>query len=239
MAGAGDGGDALRRRHSAAGGPAGAAARAWRRCACRAIRCNGCAAWRSASRRSACSSRCGSCRWPRRPRSSSPSRSSPRCWRWCSSASGRGLRPGWRRWSRSPACSWCCGPNFETAGWGVLLPLLSATGMAVTIIANRKVTGRASVLAMQYYMSVTAMIFLLVATTAAHFSGLENFRDALAGLERGRALRVHRHDRHAGAVADLHGHGEGRGGHGGADDLRPAADGDRARRWSSSATGPT
>lgn len=67
-------------------------------------------------------------------------------------------------------------PNFETAGWGVLFPLISATGMAVTIIANRKVHGRASVLAMQYYMSVTAMIFLLAATTAAHFSGFENFR---------------------------------------------------------------
>lgn len=67
-------------------------------------------------------------------------------------------------------------PNFETAGWGVLFPLISATGMAVTIIANRKVHGRASILAMQYYMSVTAMIFLLVATTAAHFSSLENFQ---------------------------------------------------------------
>ena len=67
-------------------------------------------------------------------------------------------------------------PNFETAGWGVLLPVMSAAGMAVTIIANRKVTGRASVLAMQYYMSVTAMLFLLVATTAGHLSGLENFR---------------------------------------------------------------
>ena len=66
-------------------------------------------------------------------------------------------------------------PNFETAGWGVLFPLMGATGMAVTIIANRAVTGRASVLAMQYYMSVTAMIFLLGATLAGHFSGLENF----------------------------------------------------------------
>jgi drug/metabolite transporter (DMT)-like permease len=67
-------------------------------------------------------------------------------------------------------------PNFETAGWGALLPLVSATGMAVTIIVNRKVTGRASVLAMQYYMSVTAMIFLLAATVAAHATGVENFR---------------------------------------------------------------
>ena len=67
-------------------------------------------------------------------------------------------------------------PNFESAGWGVLFPLMGATGMAVTIIANRKVTGRASVLAMQYYMSVTAMLFLLVATLARHVAGPDSFR---------------------------------------------------------------
>jgi drug/metabolite transporter (DMT)-like permease len=67
-------------------------------------------------------------------------------------------------------------PNFATAGWGSLFPLMGATGMAVTIIANRKVTGRASVLVMQYYMSVTAMIFLTGVTIAAHFSGIETFR---------------------------------------------------------------
>ncbi len=66
-------------------------------------------------------------------------------------------------------------PNFESAGWGVLFPLMGATGMAVTIIANRKVHGRASIMAMQYYMSVTAMIFLLFATTLGHFSGVEGF----------------------------------------------------------------
>ena len=67
-------------------------------------------------------------------------------------------------------------PNFEMAGWGVLFPLMGATGMAVTIIANRKVHGRASILAMQYYMSVAAMIFLVAATAAGHLSGLDNFR---------------------------------------------------------------
>jgi drug/metabolite transporter (DMT)-like permease len=66
-------------------------------------------------------------------------------------------------------------PSFESAGWGVLLPLIGATGMAVTIIANRKVTGRASILAMQYYMSVTALIFLAAATLGFHVSGLEGF----------------------------------------------------------------
>jgi drug/metabolite transporter (DMT)-like permease len=67
-------------------------------------------------------------------------------------------------------------PNFASAGWGSLFPLMGATGMAVTIIANRAVTGRASVLAMQYYMSVTAMIILLVATVATHLSGIQTFR---------------------------------------------------------------
>ncbi len=66
-------------------------------------------------------------------------------------------------------------PNFEAVGWGALLPLLGAAGMAVTIIANRAVHGSASVLAMQYYMSVTAMLFLFFAVLAGHFSGFEPF----------------------------------------------------------------
>ena len=66
-------------------------------------------------------------------------------------------------------------PTFDTAGWGVLLPLVGATGMAIVIILNRKTHGSASVLAMQYYMSVTAMIFLLFATAAGHVSGIEGF----------------------------------------------------------------
>ena len=94
------------------------------------------------------------------------------------SASGRGLSTWLATLVAFGGVFLVLRPNFETAGWGVLLPVMSAAGMAVTIIANRKVTGRASVLAMQYYMSVTAMLFLLVATSAAHFSGLENFRDA-------------------------------------------------------------
>ena len=66
-------------------------------------------------------------------------------------------------------------PTFETAGWGVLLPLLAATCMAIVIIVNRKVHGRATVLAMQYWMSVTAMVFLLGVTTVGHLSGVEQF----------------------------------------------------------------
>lgn len=66
-------------------------------------------------------------------------------------------------------------PNFDSAGWGVMLPLMAAIGMSVVIIANRAVHGRASILTMQYYMSVTAMIVLVCATAAGHFSGLEGF----------------------------------------------------------------
>jgi drug/metabolite transporter (DMT)-like permease len=66
-------------------------------------------------------------------------------------------------------------PNFATAGWGVLFPVVGATGMAVTIIANRVAVGRASHLALHYYMSVTAMIFLIMATLALHFFGPASF----------------------------------------------------------------
>ena len=67
-------------------------------------------------------------------------------------------------------------PGFDSLGWGVLFPLGGALAMAVVIITNRKVHGRASVLAMQYYMSVTAMLFLILVTTVGHFSGVESFK---------------------------------------------------------------
>lgn len=66
-------------------------------------------------------------------------------------------------------------PTFESAGWGVLFPLLGATGMAVAIIANRAAAGRASVLMMQYWMSVTALVVLGGATLVGHLSGVEQF----------------------------------------------------------------
>ena len=46
---------------------------------------------------------------------------------------------------------------------------------AGTATANRKVAGTAGVLRMQYYMSVTAMLFLLAATLAGHLSGIGRF----------------------------------------------------------------
>lgn len=66
-------------------------------------------------------------------------------------------------------------PSFDHAGWGALLPLVGATGMAIVIILNRKVHGSASVLAMQYWMSVTAMIFLIGVTALGHVTGVDGF----------------------------------------------------------------
>jgi drug/metabolite transporter (DMT)-like permease len=63
-------------------------------------------------------------------------------------------------------------PNFAAVGWGAFLPLLSATGMSVLMIANRSVAGQASVLAMQAYIAITASAFLLAGTLIGHFSGL-------------------------------------------------------------------
>ncbi len=66
-------------------------------------------------------------------------------------------------------------PNFQEVGWGVLFPILGATGMSVTIVANRASRSHAGVLALQYYMSVTAFLFLCLATLVGEASGIERF----------------------------------------------------------------
>ncbi|WP_338468212.1 DMT family transporter [Novosphingobium sp. ZN18A2] len=63
-------------------------------------------------------------------------------------------------------------PNFAVIGWAALLPLLSAIGMALLVIGNRKVAGHASALSMQVALAVFAMPFLLVAVLVGHASGL-------------------------------------------------------------------
>ena len=62
-------------------------------------------------------------------------------------------------------------PNLAAAGWGALLPLLSAFGMSMLMIANRSIVGQASVLAMQAYIALTASAILLVAVVLGHLSG--------------------------------------------------------------------
>lgn len=67
-------------------------------------------------------------------------------------------------------------PDFAVLGLGVLLPLMCAVGMAMLVIANRVVAGRASVLVMQVYLALTASAILVVGTIAGHFSGIEALR---------------------------------------------------------------
>ncbi len=66
-------------------------------------------------------------------------------------------------------------PNFIAVGWAALLPLLSALGMSVVMIANRYVAGKASPLAMQAFIAAIATPFLLIAAMGFHFSGIERF----------------------------------------------------------------
>lgn len=67
-------------------------------------------------------------------------------------------------------------PSFGSVGWAALLPLLSAFGMSVLMIANRYVAGKASPLAMQAFIAAMATPVLLLIATAFHFSGIERFR---------------------------------------------------------------
>lgn len=66
-------------------------------------------------------------------------------------------------------------PNVAAIGLAALLPLLAAVGMAILMIANRAAAGAAGVLAMQFYISVTASVFLVVATLAGHVTGVPRF----------------------------------------------------------------
>lgn len=66
-------------------------------------------------------------------------------------------------------------PNFISVGWAALLPLLSAFGMSLLMIANRSVAGKASPLAMQAFVALLATPVLLVATIGFNFSGIESF----------------------------------------------------------------
>jgi drug/metabolite transporter (DMT)-like permease len=63
-------------------------------------------------------------------------------------------------------------PNFAVLGLAALLPLFSALGMALLMIGNRAVAGRASLLAMQFSVALFATAFLLVFTGLGHLSGI-------------------------------------------------------------------
>lgn len=66
-------------------------------------------------------------------------------------------------------------PNFAEVGLAALLPLVSALGLSVLMIANRASAGAGSALAMQAYIAMTAAVLLLLATLVGHLSGVERF----------------------------------------------------------------
>lgn len=66
-------------------------------------------------------------------------------------------------------------PNLLSAGAAALLPLLSALGMSLLMIGNRFVAGRASGLAMQFYVALAATPVLLAVAAALHFAGVSGF----------------------------------------------------------------
>ena len=66
-------------------------------------------------------------------------------------------------------------PNVVAIGWAGLLPLATAFGMAMMIVLNRMVAGRASVLQMQFLISIFALVTLLIAAVAGHLSGVAAF----------------------------------------------------------------
>lgn len=63
-------------------------------------------------------------------------------------------------------------PNFLLLGPAALLPVIAATGMAMLMIANRKVAGKASALSMQFNVALIGAVCLVTATVAGHLGGL-------------------------------------------------------------------
>lgn len=66
-------------------------------------------------------------------------------------------------------------PNLLAVGAAALFPLLSALGMSLLMIGNRFVAGRASGLAMQFYVALGASPVLIVASVGLHYSGIARF----------------------------------------------------------------
>lgn len=66
-------------------------------------------------------------------------------------------------------------PNLALLGPVAMLPVLAATGMALLMVANRKVAGTGTALSMQFNVAVIGAVFLCLGTTAGHFSGVHFF----------------------------------------------------------------
>jgi drug/metabolite transporter (DMT)-like permease len=62
-------------------------------------------------------------------------------------------------------------PNVLAIGWAACLPLLTALGMSLLVIANRASAGQGSVLSMQFFVAFGTTIVLAVAAFGASLSG--------------------------------------------------------------------
>lgn len=67
-------------------------------------------------------------------------------------------------------------PNLLGAGLAAVLPLGAALGMAILILLNAKVAGRASVLAMQFIVAALATPVLILAAVLGHVSGVPSLQ---------------------------------------------------------------
>ncbi len=63
-------------------------------------------------------------------------------------------------------------PNFSALGFAALLPILSAVGMSLLMIGNRASAGKASGLALQFFVASFASLFLVTATLIGATSGI-------------------------------------------------------------------
>jgi len=63
-------------------------------------------------------------------------------------------------------------PNVLALGWPALLPMLTALGMALLVIANRASAGKGSVLSMQFFVAAGAASLLVIAAAIGALSGL-------------------------------------------------------------------
>lgn len=66
-------------------------------------------------------------------------------------------------------------PSVTALGWPALLPLLTAAGMSLLVIANRASAGAGSGLSMQFFMAVVTATLLTLAAIAGGLSGAAFF----------------------------------------------------------------
>jgi drug/metabolite transporter (DMT)-like permease len=64
-------------------------------------------------------------------------------------------------------------PNLLELGWPALLPLLTALGMSLLVITNRKAAGQGSALSMQFFVAAGTAFFLVIAALIGGASGVE------------------------------------------------------------------